>query len=575
MSLLDLPDETLLHILCRTKPASIAKCRQVCRFLWKLIDASAELHYLIELERLGYVPPAQPRLDLTYNEKIELLRTHKSNWDSISTIKPTRYRLQTSSVGFTSTYDFYGGVYARGSTLNSLGSATRRMELYQLASVNKGTEYKQWVHEDIGVDTRDFAMEPDFDLLVLLELSEQKPIIGATTQGAPNIQQFFNVHLRSLRTCGPHPDATRPIINHSLCTFGRTSWSFYFQIVGKYLAVMFLTGIDQQDENHTSQLRVWDWTTGNEVTYVDIVSAQSRSFAFLSDQLIVLPRQVANTGRSRSNTARGLGMLNLFTFDPPNGSSPAPHARHIATLGLPPLPDDVMSISNLSCRSDPAPSPSTQSASWDRRRPRLFELAPTNRILCLRTELTVIDTTRGQFAISDGTLFVPFMDILDAAAHLYKQSEPTEIPWDDWAQKTTWLDTSELHTGNECYVFGQRVVTTGLDTSNQDNDGEEDDIPQRRSIAMLDFEPARLSLRTELLDPQHEAILADLSDHDILWQTFLGEGVERKANTPLAIQTSRIRQRLTSAFYVMIDDEHIVLVLSRLGVESQLLVYSF
>ncbi|KAG9079355.1 hypothetical protein FS749_008585, partial [Ceratobasidium sp. UAMH 11750] len=261
ITLTTLPEETLVHILCRASPADIQICRQVCRFLWTLIDSSAELQYLIELYTLGYVPPTHPHPTQTYAESLELLRAHKSRTTSISKLKPKRYPLQQTRSGYTSTYDFYGGVYARGSTLNSLSNATRRLELYQLASVNKQTEFKQWTHRDVGVDTRDFAMEPDFDLLVLLELAEQT-VDPDATQGTPNLVQHFNVNLRSLETCAAHPDAARPVIRHSLHSFPLMTWSFYFQIVGRYLAVLFLIGV----ENQPCQLRVWDWTTGNAVT---------------------------------------------------------------------------------------------------------------------------------------------------------------------------------------------------------------------------------------------------------------------------------------------------------------------
>ncbi|KAG8704307.1 hypothetical protein FRC08_002299 [Ceratobasidium sp. 394] len=422
-------------------------------------------------------------------------------------------------------------------------------------------------------------MEPDFDLLVLLELAEQT-VDPDATQGTPNLVQHFNVNLRSLETCAAHPDAARPVIRHSLHSFPLMTWSFYFQIVGRYLAVLFLIGV----ENQPCQLRVWDWTTGNVVTYVDLVSGKSKTFAFLSDHLIVVPRYVT----SNSPEERGvLGTLDVYTFDPP--TDPPLHARHIASLQLPPLPQGVTSIPRLSCRSDPAPSPSTQSATWDRRRPRLFELAPTNRVLCLQAELVTIEASRQQFMQYEGTLYIPFTNMLDAVADLYNQSEPVIIPWDTWGYGTSWLDTSNLHTGNECFVYGQRVVTTGV--NNEDED--EEDMPQKRTLVLLDFDPARASTRNNLFDPERETILTAPFEEDKLWNMFLGEGAECKANARFAIQTARIGQQLNSAFYVMIDDEHIVLVLvntpftirigftnanwqqNRSGIESALLVYSF
>jgi hypothetical protein len=152
-------------------------------------------------------------------------------------------------------------VYARGSSPNDNGN--RRLDLFQLPSINKGIEYRHWAHEDLGVDARDFTIEPDFDLLVILEMGDHPPIVGAA-QGFPNATQYFNVHLRSLQTCLPHPDAAQSVITHSLPSFARSSWSFYFQVVGRHLAVLFLIGLDQIEV--TCQLKVWDWTTGNAVT---------------------------------------------------------------------------------------------------------------------------------------------------------------------------------------------------------------------------------------------------------------------------------------------------------------------
>jgi hypothetical protein len=206
------------------------------------------------------VLPTQPRQDLTYAAKLEILREQQKRWSSIPEVKPTNYPLQDTGATYSSIYEFYGGVYARGSAFNR---GTRRLDLYQLPSVNKGIEYKHWAHEDLGIDARDFTMEPDFDLLVMLEMGDRS-LVADRAPGAPNATQYFNIHLRSLQTCLPHPDAAQPVITHSLSSFAGASWSFYFQVVGRYLAVLFLIGQDQAEGS--SQLKVWDWTTGNAVT---------------------------------------------------------------------------------------------------------------------------------------------------------------------------------------------------------------------------------------------------------------------------------------------------------------------
>ncbi|KAG8684749.1 hypothetical protein FRC09_015167 [Ceratobasidium sp. 395] len=414
-------------------------------------------------------------------------------------------------------------------------------------------------------------MEPDFDLLVLLELGHQTRIPRAE-RGTSNVIQHFNVHLRSLETCAPHPDAAKPIIRHSLCSFARTSWSFYFQVVGRYLAVLFLIGVDQQEESQTCQLRVWDWTTGNPVTYVDVVGAESRGFAFLSDNLIAIPRHATSIPNLESTQEKALGTVNIYTFEPPAGTSLILPARHIASLQLPLSPENSASTTRLSCRSDPAPSPSTQAAVWDRRRPRLFELAPTNRVLCLHATVTLLSRA-GFIEGYEGTLYIPFENLLNTVADLRDRSQPVNIEWGSWGNGTSWLNTSDMRTNNECYVFGQRTIST---TTFAQDDSDEDSSPRTHSFVVLDFDPVRLSKRhnSDLLDPASGNISHFGIEDNLLWEAFLGKNVECKANAPLSVETARIRTRLSSEYYVMIDDEHIVLVLSRLGVESALLVYS-
>lgn len=139
-------------------------------------------------------------------------------------------------------------------------------------------------------------MEPDFDLLVLVEMNDQAPILGAE-QGDPDATQYFTIHLRSLETCKPHPDAAKPTIGHNLATLRRSTRSFYFQVVGRYLAVLFLIGTEQREENGTCQLKVWDWTTGKAVT---VRITYHASFRNTNTFKSILTLRVRSRNRSRS-----------------------------------------------------------------------------------------------------------------------------------------------------------------------------------------------------------------------------------------------------------------------------------
>jgi hypothetical protein len=248
----------------------------------------------------------------------------------------------------------------------------------------------------------------------------------------------------------------------------------------------------------------------------------------------------------------------VYTFDDPPKATPAAAARHIASLQLPALPDNVFSMANLSCRCDPAPSPSAQSKAFQRGYPRIYELASSNRVLCLHTVLTTADRAQGQFAQCEGTLFVPFAAILNAVVDLYEQPfAPVSIAWGDWCQQTSWVDTGRIDPGNEYFVYGQRVVIAGIDH-------DEAVGARKRAIVVLDFDPIRLKRRTapnddgepglKLFDPESETILSGPVDDDALWDMFLGGTC--KANARFAVQTSHTGRRRNSPSCVMIDDEH-------------------
>lgn len=270
-----------------------------------------------------------------------------------------------------------------------------------------------------------------------------------------------------------------------------------------------------------------------------------KCFYFLSDYLIVVPCNVVGTGI----TAGTLGTLEVYTFDEHLEDSPPQTGRHIASLQLPSLPSDIPFIVHLWCRSDPVPSPSTQSAT---QHPRIFQLAPTSRVLCLQVSLLV----RDQAGISQGVLCVSFAEIMGAVSHLYGQSETLNIPWDDWGQQASWVGASEFPAGSECYAHGQRLVVDMMEVNEA-----ADTFP---TVAVFDFEPVRLKYDTvlsdngqpglELFNPGHKTILTESFAEYMLRNAFLGGTC--KANKPFGMRKTRISYELPLHYFVMVDDEH-------------------
>lgn len=280
-----------------------------------------------------------------------------------------------------------------------------------------------------------------------------------------------------------------------------------------------------------------------------------------------------------------------------------------------------MFIPKLSCRADPAPSPSARSATRHAGHPRIFSLAPGNRTLCLKTELTSLNVEVGAFVQSEGALYIPFGSILDRLEDLPERVEqmpqklldqtsdqpsglpvnqgeqqavqmtdpssdesfdllgeplvdqsdervdqPTgksidepeqpidlsvHIPWTEWGGNSTWLGTSGLSTRNECFIFGQRVVMSGLDSDS------------KSAGVVFDFDPIRMShyaLSDEseaeigLFDPETDMILDNRFDENDTLRKMFFEG-ECKANAMPTMRADRLRT--ASEFDpVMISDEH-------------------
>jgi hypothetical protein len=218
-----------------------------------IIDNSAQLQYLIELGLLGYAEPINLRLDLTYEQKTQLLREHRARGASPSNvltieITPCSCLSNDSSKNY---YTLCRGVYIEGFG-PALTGITRHLELYQLPSWNRGTALKRWCH-DLGMDASSVALDPDFNLLSIVEA--QTLFVNAVAD-----QIIFQVHLRTLDSNDAHPGAM----------FSKLSWApdqerlrDYRQwdtrplIVGNLLAVIFYNSIFG-----VNYLVVWDWTSG-------------------------------------------------------------------------------------------------------------------------------------------------------------------------------------------------------------------------------------------------------------------------------------------------------------------------
>lgn len=209
------------------------------------------MQYLLDLDAYGYVEPINPRLDMTYSKKREVIRSHRLRWNNPQSVSPTTYELPNSE--YSSWWTYIGGVYIWDVKVpNSSSVETRQLHFCQLPSSNSGLEYRHWAISEICVDDQDFAVDPEQDLLVVLKVPNSH-------QG----ERVCNLHIRSMSTNNVHPRASpdhsvlvyKPLLSFTL------GITFDSEIFGDLLAVMFLSG----DRRIPSCIVVWNWTTGTEL----------------------------------------------------------------------------------------------------------------------------------------------------------------------------------------------------------------------------------------------------------------------------------------------------------------------
>ncbi|KAG8763607.1 hypothetical protein FRC11_000545 [Ceratobasidium sp. 423] len=377
-----------------------------------------------------FFPPLTPLDDVSLREKILILREkHFITTDGTQRndgVHKTSFKV-TQPLG--STIQYSQGVLAIGGLSTDL---TRQLHFYQLASRNKHTGHSSWELHDKGVDAEDFRLEPDLDLLVLVE--------RAHPQADTNLRIKF--HLRSLSTGLKHPLASIPVLTNTLKF---TAYSENgFQIIGQLLAIICFT---TRRSDVPSQMYIWNWTTGELITSVAV---RGSTFAFVSEDVFLV-----EVSRSKRPKSGAIGTLDVHTIaDIPSGGRP----RHVASLHLPPVMQGRCNSLFHFIRT-PFPLTSLVNGHLEIVTPkRVYDIGPKFYYLCLRIQAHDIEGM--PYQMSKGLLFIPYWVILESLEGLETHSHsgpPEPIPWEDWARCTSWVNMPKLRWGSH-NVFGHRAA---------------------------------------------------------------------------------------------------------------------
>ncbi|KAI0755315.1 hypothetical protein C8Q80DRAFT_1144245 [Daedaleopsis nitida] len=477
MSLLDLSQELVLHILSYLHYVDLHTCRRVSRCFDRLIKSSTQLQYSMQLQLSGYQD--NPYSPLVIAEKYKLLRQQEFAWSCLDFDKEASVRIPFSPSGI---YDLTDGVLLLGESVsgNQSGADTLRWTTLP-ALLSASAPQHCWESIDVGAHIVDVG----------LAVQEHDLIAVATDRETENKHIAFEIRLIQLSTGLAHPLASKSIIPlatwHSNVVLNQSS--ICLEIIGDLLCFLFHYPTPSPP---AASFQVYNWKSGKHLQSREINCPNFATFVFLTPDVVVLPNCADNT-------------IELCRVgDIPEDPSTPVQVPTACVLQLPRL-GRGHSISQITCRSDPKMTKTTRHApAFASNEP--FYISPENAIVIFNVMthdtqgfhecLTLIVHTAALLAILQSPP-VPISDgpsehnalLLSGVPESSNEprlellpGSPPQLPWMQWGPRTCrWLETSFNASRWITTTCGQRYATV-----------EEDDMEDgttRSTIVVYDFNP--------------------------------------------------------------------------------------
>lgn len=184
VGILDLPVELLIEILRYLHCRDILRAQavrtnlfhrlahreltaaQVCRHLRDIVAGSIELRYLIELAADNLIDGSRKPGSSSTRERLDLLLDRRRRWRELNWTRQTTVPMP----GQCQAYELVGGTFAK-SMSESPVMGSRHLNVTWLPTRNE--EHKAIVRDNLGVPTKDFAIDPSQDLIALVEMDDQ------------------------------------------------------------------------------------------------------------------------------------------------------------------------------------------------------------------------------------------------------------------------------------------------------------------------------------------------------------------------------------------------------------------
>ncbi|KAF8627363.1 hypothetical protein AX15_004428 [Amanita polypyramis BW_CC] len=308
--LVNLPVELICLILSYLDVSDLVDCAILSRHFRTIIHNSSQMQYAIELAKHRLICVTPPSQRPSYARRLQVLREREYAWCHMRW--KGRYKLKLPFAG--SVYDFSGGIYGNGG--DETDGTTASISFLKLPSVGEESHYDQapkprlWTHVMSDMLIFDFTMDPSQDLLVLLALA------------SPSSKSIYELHLRTLSTNEPHPQALSSKIpcipgSYQNVPLSDLNPAVTIQVVGDLVAVLFKELVLE----HGAHLEIWNWKLGPKYSSTMHRIAGIDDFTFLNEESFLLVRPSER--------------LEVYKFVPPTDCSSTPQC--VVSLELPPL----------------------------------------------------------------------------------------------------------------------------------------------------------------------------------------------------------------------------------------------
>ncbi|KAG1792330.1 uncharacterized protein HD556DRAFT_1528034 [Suillus plorans] len=490
LTLILLPSELLVEILRHVDGRSILQCSSVCRTLNRLIDSSAELQYHIELA-LDCMLDGPPST-VTVSERLEQLRTLRRAWTLFEWKKEVRVPMP----GFCHAYELVGGVFAKtfsSASIDHNQSGSRRFISSWLPS--SSAPGHMLVRNDIGISTRDFAIDPSQDLIAFVQSDDD----------LVNNSNYTAVHIRTISSNVKHPEASSPILRTltpSIMT------SAFIQIVDDVIGMMFWMELDNP------RITIWNWKTGQILVDRDgeDLPTHISDFSFISNRAYMITRGIDG------------GSIQVFTF-----GENQHEIVHVASLSLPLL--ESRHFVHCAIHTGPFVArcpPNTPF--WTNQEERMYVLS----VDYIQMD-PHIPRARPKFF-----LFFKNSTPLRYIRKYREQREtsPFEVPWEEWGPHESRMLRHQAPYQWLRYVHGYRVV-----------------FPlQSSSMQVMDFNIRKTKRHVFPPQPDSKASIEVIDYPTIIWSDGLFPG---SIETNLPYRVCR-RDELEGFSGMMIDEQRLV-----------------